>query len=52
MYTEKFTLNKEHTVANNYDYVFTKAEYVEPEKHLSLARIKRVCRETLDKKRR
>lgn len=51
-FKEEFTLNKEYTVDNNYDYVFTKAEYVEPEKNFSLARIKRVCRETLDKKRR
>lgn len=49
---EEFIPNHEYTVDDNYDYVFTKAEYVEPEKNLSLARIKRVCREKLDKKRR
>lgn len=52
VHVEEFTYNKEYTVDDNYDYTFTEAEYVEPEKPLSLARIKRVCREKLDKKRR
>lgn len=52
IHVEEFIYNKEYTVDDNYDYTFTEAEYVEPEKPLSLARIKRVCREKLDKKRR
>lgn len=52
IYVEEFTTNKEYTVDDNYEYTFKESEYVEPEKNLSLARIKRVCREKLDKKRR
>ena len=52
VFVEELTPNKEYTVDDNYEYTFKEAEYVEPEKPLSLARIKRVYREKLDKKRR